>query len=83
MKPYGRNLCIKGHTDWKLNYPGLKRIKNWWEDLNTIECRTTMKLNIKRDIECILNDEVNVEVSVEYIDYVDEGNIYEDVYPVQ
>lgn len=51
MKTYGRNKSIKGLI-WKRDYHiREKGYVNWWETLNTIESRSTIKQSIKKDID--------------------------------
>jgi len=53
MKPYGREKKIKGCGKWKLDYHVIirnKKIGNWWEDMNTIVPRSTIKQNVNKEI---------------------------------
>lgn len=47
MRPYGRIKKIKG-KNWKRN---IVKYGNWWEGLNTIIPRTTLKSLWKKEIE--------------------------------
>lgn len=51
MRPYGRIKKIKG-LNWKKDYHprSKKKWRNWWEELNTIVPRSTMKQKWKQNI---------------------------------
>jgi len=55
MKPYGREKNIKGSGSWKKDYHARpkKMYINWWEDLNNIISRKSMKQKIQKEIENI------------------------------
>lgn len=62
MKPYGRCKFIHaGHNFRKVDvHPIPKReYINWWEDLDTDVPRTTIKANVRKEIESELLDDMN------------------------
>jgi hypothetical protein len=52
MRPYGRIKKIKASENWKKDvHPRpKKKWHNWWEEMNTIVPRCTMKQKWKKDI---------------------------------
>ena len=51
MKPYGREKKIKGAGLWKRDYhlhEKNRKLRNWWEGLNNIVSRRTLKQKFKR-----------------------------------
>jgi len=52
MRPYGRVKKIKGSGNWKkdVHPKPKKKWHNWWEEMNTIVPRTTMKQKWKSNI---------------------------------
>lgn len=54
MKPYGREKNLKGSGKWKVDYHMYNkhtRLRNWWEKITGLIHRSTMKQNIKKDID--------------------------------
>jgi len=54
MKPYGREKKIKNGWGYKVDCHPKKLGKewvNWWEDMCTIITRSTMKQNLKKEID--------------------------------
>ena len=47
MKPHGREKKIKGRN-WKKDAHPPKGYINWWENMNNIIPRSTLKLKLKR-----------------------------------
>lgn len=53
MKPFGREKNLKGSGVWKKDYHihhKNRKVSNWWEDIVNNLSRTTIKQNIKKDI---------------------------------
>jgi hypothetical protein len=50
MKPYGRDRNLKGGES-KRDYHPRGGEQNWWEDMQNLTPRTTMKEKWKREIE--------------------------------
>jgi hypothetical protein len=53
MKPYGREHNLKGSGPWKKDHhPRPKKLWiNWWEDIVDLLPRTTIKHNVKKEID--------------------------------
>lgn len=54
MKPYGREKNLKGNGEWKVDYHMYDkhtRLRNWWEKMVGLLPRSTMRQNIKKDID--------------------------------
>jgi hypothetical protein len=53
MKPYGREKKLVGSGPWKKDYhPKPKHtVQNWWENIVSLLPRSTMKANVKKEIE--------------------------------
>lgn len=56
MKPYGRDKVISGGNNWKIDRHPRPKKKwiNWWEDITDYLCRSTMKQNLKKELNEIL-----------------------------
>ena len=57
MKPYGREKHVSGGNNWKIDFHirPKRKLKNWWEDICAPLSRTTMKANVRKEIEQFLN----------------------------
>lgn len=53
VKPYGREKYVSGGNNWKkdFNIRPKKKFKNWWEDVCDLLPRSTMKANIRKEIQ--------------------------------
>ena len=51
MKPFGRDRNLKGGESKRDNHPR-GGDKNWWEDIQNLTPRTTMKEKWKKETEC-------------------------------
>jgi hypothetical protein len=61
MKPYGREKKVKGSGSWKKDYhvhQDGKRLQNWWEDMCNYLFRSTMKQNVKKEIDKELEEDI-------------------------
>lgn len=57
MKPYGRCKNIKGSGRWKIDYHVHKKgFVNWWENICDVLPRSTMKRNMKKEIDKEINE---------------------------
>jgi len=53
MKPYGREKIVSGSKSWKHDYhihKNGKKLENWWEAICDYLDRSTMKQNVKKEI---------------------------------
>lgn len=57
MKPYGRDKHVSGGNDWKRDYhihQNGRKVENWWEDICQLLPRSTMKANVRKEVEELL-----------------------------
>ena len=56
MKPYGREKHVSGGNNWKIDFHvrSKRKFQNWWEDICQLTPRSTMKANIRKEVEELL-----------------------------